>query len=65
MTLLLLNAARRVVFLVTGTEKADAVRRICAGDDLPALRIAPTDGDVVWMIDRDAAGASETDAGAT
>ena len=56
----ILNAATRVLFLVSGTEKADAVRRTLApdgaGDPTPAAGVAPRNGEVVWVLDRDAAG---------
>lgn len=55
MTLPLLNASRVVLFLATGAEKADAVRRAVVGEDLPASRIAPVEGRVVWFVDRAAA----------
>jgi 6-phosphogluconolactonase/glucosamine-6-phosphate isomerase/deaminase len=46
MTLPELRSARRIVFLVTGAEKADAVARALGGDitsDVPAslVRLAP------------------------
>lgn len=58
LTLPVLNAARRVVFLVTGTGKAEMVRRILAGPEtaegasLPAQRVRPTDGRVTWILDK-------------
>ncbi len=53
-----LNAARRVLFLVAGSEKAPAVRRAAAGDeDAPAVRIRPEDGRCTWYFDRAAAAA--------
>ncbi len=55
----LLNAARRVLFLVTGKEKADAARRTLAPDGreepTPAARVAPRNGHVLWVLDREAA----------
>ena len=56
LTLPVLNAARSVLFLVAGAEKADAVRRVQSGEDLPATRVAPTEGELIWLVDRDAAG---------
>ncbi len=59
MTLPLLNAAREVIFLVTGAEKAEAVRDILRpGPDTtatPASLIQPADGSVMWLLDRAAA----------
>ncbi len=55
----LLNAARRVVFLVAGKEKADAVRRTLAPEaneaPTPAARVKPRRGEVIWILDREAA----------
>ena len=36
-----LNSARHVIFLVLGPEKREALRRIRAGAQLPAARVAP------------------------
>jgi 6-phosphogluconolactonase len=58
MTLPCLNAARRVVFLVTGAEKATAVRR-AFGDPVdeasPAAHVRPPAGELIVVCDRDAA----------
>jgi hypothetical protein len=42
------------VVTVEGEEKAEAWRRVQAGDDVPAARIAA--GEVVWLVDPAAAG---------
>lgn len=61
MTLPILNAAREIVFLVTGANKADVLREIVKGPAdiarLPAQAIRPIDGQQIWMVDRDAAAA--------
>jgi len=55
----LLNAARQVLFLVTGAEKADAVQAVLEGeydpDEYPAQIVRPDNGEVVWMLDKAAA----------
>ncbi|HYX49295.1 MAG TPA: 6-phosphogluconolactonase [Ktedonobacteraceae bacterium] len=55
----LLNAARNVLFLVTGSEKASALHAVLEGeyqpDEYPAQIVRPTNGEVVWMLDRAAA----------
>jgi 6-phosphogluconolactonase len=58
MTYPILNAGRDVIFVVTGADKADPLRRIRAGDaDLPAGRVT---GDAVeWIVDAAAAGGPE------
>jgi 6-phosphogluconolactonase len=54
-----LNAARHVLFLVTGAEKADAVQAVLEGeynpDEYPAQIVRPPSGEVVWMLDEAAA----------
>jgi 6-phosphogluconolactonase len=54
-----LNNAACVMFLVTGAEKACAVKAILEGpyerDQLPAQIIRPTNGRLVWLLDRAAA----------
>lgn len=44
-----LDHTRLVVFTVTGEEKREALRRIKAGDDLPAARVSAAR--VVWLVD--------------
>jgi 6-phosphogluconolactonase len=39
LTLPVINAARHVLFLVEGERKRDALRRLVAGDDIPAARV--------------------------
>ncbi len=55
----LLNAARHVLFLVAGAEKADVVHAILEGeyqpDEYPAQIVRPTNGEVTWMLDTAAA----------
>lgn len=60
LTLGVLNRAAVVLFLVTGTDKAEMVRRIMepqseADRSLPAARVSPQSGRLVWMLDRSAA----------
>lgn len=49
------NQAREIWFLVTGTGKAEILRRVIKGErdleKLPAQRIQPENGNLVWMID--------------
>lgn len=58
LTLPVLNHARRVIFMVTGAEKAETVHRIFEEEDttLPAARVLPLDGDCWWILDEAAAG---------
>lgn len=59
LTLPAINAARRVVFLVSGGEKAETLRRVL--DDpaagLPAQAVQPADGQLTWLVDAAAAAA--------
>lgn len=59
LTLRALDAARHVLFLVQGAEKADVLRQVLEPEEgrptLPAAQVLPSDGDVVWLVDRDAA----------
>jgi 6-phosphogluconolactonase len=50
------ESSRRVAFLVTGREKAAILRAVRAGDSqAPAARVRPI-GELVWFVDRAAAG---------
>lgn len=52
----LLNKAQRVFFLVAGEEKAAALHQVVEGGErLPAQRVAPRKGELVWLVDRAAA----------
>lgn len=52
----LINAARHVVLLVTGDDKADAVANLLGpSPDLPAARVAPSRGLLSIVLDADAA----------
>lgn len=58
MTYPLLNNAEHIFFLVSGKEKASAVRDIILGNTperSPASGIVPANGDVTWFLDRDSA----------
>ncbi len=58
LTFPVLNAARTVLFLVAGEDKAPAVSKIMdsGGDvrDWPARGVRPTDGKLLWLLDREA-----------
>ena len=58
-TLPVLNAAACVAFLVSGTDKAPALHQVLEGDapgeQYPAKLVRPTDGKLIWLIDRAAA----------
>ena len=61
LTLPVLNAAREILFLVSGMDKADVLSRVFAERAdrspavLPAARVRPTRGRVRWLVDRAAA----------
>ncbi|MGD0383928.1 MAG: 6-phosphogluconolactonase [Thermoguttaceae bacterium] len=54
-----LNAARQVIFLVSGKDKASALRDVLEGqasyEDRPAAGVRPADGTVIWLVDKEAA----------
>ncbi len=54
-----INAARRVVFLVSGSAKADPAGKILKKQrgwrDLPASAVAPRHGTLLWLLDEAAA----------
>ncbi len=53
------NAARRVIFLVSGESKSETLANVLYGEyrpeQLPAQRIRPTDGELIWMVDQSTA----------
>ena len=56
LTLPVLGAAARIVFLVSGAEKAKIVKAVLVdGAMLPATMARPTDGRLRWILDRPAA----------
>jgi 6-phosphogluconolactonase len=59
LTLPVLNAAGRVLFLVAGEKKAGAVARVLGrsqpAEPLPAGRVRPSGGALTWLLDRAAA----------
>ena len=54
-----INSAIDVIFLVSGTEKADILARVMQNvrrpDLLPAQVVSPVDGRLLWLLDRSAA----------
>jgi 6-phosphogluconolactonase len=56
-----LTRAAHVLFLVTGRDKAASLREVLDGppaaDRLPAQAVRPESGELVWLVDRDAAAA--------
>jgi len=56
-TLPLLNAARCLVFAATGADKRQAAARAIAGDEsVPAGRVRPSQGRLIWLLDEAAGG---------
>jgi 6-phosphogluconolactonase len=51
LTLPCLASTREMLFLVTGAGKRDVLRRVFAGEDLPANRAHAEDGETVWLLD--------------
>jgi 6-phosphogluconolactonase len=56
MTLPLLNNGASVLFLVSGAAKAQIVKEVLQGPKrYPAQAVDPTNGELLWMLDKDAA----------
>jgi 6-phosphogluconolactonase len=59
LTLRALNAARRVIFLVSGPEKAAAAAKVLkkgrGSQNLPASAVSPRRGTLLWLLDEPAA----------
>ncbi|MBV8839994.1 MAG: 6-phosphogluconolactonase [Alphaproteobacteria bacterium] len=54
LTIPALASTREMLFLVGEAEKRDVLARVLHGDDLPAAQVR-SDGDLVWLVTRDAA----------
>jgi 6-phosphogluconolactonase len=54
-----INAARKVVVLVSGTSKAEMLAEVLTGSyeplNKPIQLISPTEGELIWLLDRAAA----------
>ena len=56
MTLPLINNGASVLFLVSGTEKAEIVKEVLQGPkQYPAQEVKPVSVELLWMLDKDAA----------
>ena len=60
LTLPVINASRKIYFMVTGDRKAEAVARTLSKERIefencPAGEVHPTDGELIWWLDRAAA----------
>ena len=57
LTLPVLNQARCIVYLISGSKKAVVVRSLLtdASAQLPPQRIAPQRGEIIWLLDTEAA----------
>jgi 6-phosphogluconolactonase len=59
LTFPVINNARRVLFLVSGEQKAEAVRNVLEGvpdsEQYPAELVTPEHGETVWLMDKAAA----------
>ena len=58
LTLPVLNAARKVLFLVSGKSKSEMVQRIMSNKqpdkEIPATMVNPQNGELHWMLDSEA-----------
>jgi 6-phosphogluconolactonase len=66
LTLPVLNAARRVAFLVSGADKAAILHEVlegkAPGEKYPSKLVRPSDGKLIWFVDRAAASELSTPA---
>jgi 6-phosphogluconolactonase len=52
----LINAAHCVLFMVQGADKAERLTQVLSGAaDLPAARVRPSQGELLWIVDQAAA----------
>ncbi len=60
LTFPVINNARNVIFLVKGADKAETLRAVLQGEfqpeNYPAQNVKPIDGNLYWLVDREAAG---------
>jgi len=56
---LVINAARNVIFIVSGMDKSDVVGEVLQGSSqpylLPAQLVNPYEGHLLWLLDEEAA----------
>jgi 6-phosphogluconolactonase len=59
LTLRVLNRARNIIFLVSGREKAEPLRKVFASlerdEEVPARWVRPVNGACYWLVDEEAA----------
>ncbi len=59
LTIPVINAGGVIAFLVAGEDKAEALKEVLEGDAdpraYPAKFVRPENGDLIWMVDREAA----------
>lgn len=65
LTLPVLNAARTVAFLISGTDKAQVLKTVledpaASPEQYPSKLIRPANGELIWFLDRAAANALST-----
>lgn len=63
LTFAAINEAGLVILQVCGEAKGRVLRRVLDGEDLPARRVAPRDGQVLWLVDEAAAAVLPPDLG--
>jgi len=52
-----LNSAATVAFLVSGSDKAETINKVFKDPaaNLPCQKVQPSDGNVIWLLDKEAA----------
>jgi 6-phosphogluconolactonase len=64
MTFPVINHAAFIMFMVSGADKASPLHQVLENpaSDLPSKSVSPTDGNLLWLVDRAAAAALSTQA---
>ncbi len=59
MTFPVINNAANIIFLITGAEKAETLKEVLEGEynpeKFPAQKVKPTNGNLLWLVDAEAA----------
>lgn len=62
LTFPVINNAKRIIFLVSGSNKAEILKKIFVvnQNNIPAKKVNPKNGKLIWLLDKDAASLLDT-----
>jgi 6-phosphogluconolactonase len=62
LTFPVINNAKHIIFLVSGSNKAEILKKIFAENQnkIPAKKVSPQNGKLIWLLDKDAASLLDT-----